>query len=80
MLYHYTLLFTEVRLCFLCFVAHVRYKKSVLAAIKSCAALVRLVAKRENADKCEEEWELSVARCLMCRCPKPPLRSLRASF
>ena len=44
-----------------------RFKKTVLAAIKSIGALIKLVARRVDPDKFEEESELKVASCLIQR-------------
>ena len=42
-----------------------RHKKSVVAAIKALGSMVRLVARRTDADKLEEELELKVAAALI---------------
>jgi hypothetical protein len=44
-----------------------RHKKSVVAAIKALGSMVRLVARRTDADKLEEELELKVAAALIKR-------------
>ncbi len=44
-----------------------RHKKSVVAAIKALGSMVRLVARRADADKLEEELELKVAAALIKR-------------
>lgn len=44
-----------------------RHKKSVVAAIKALGAMVRMTARRVDADRLEEELELKVATRLVKR-------------